>query len=69
MGLQPVPYALYRDTRKAAEDIYRYDRIERYCINQLLDAGREDKPVEGIVIKTVETALRNHAPHHQSRAA
>ena len=69
MSIQPVPYALYRDVRKAAENIYRYDRIERFSINQLLEAGREDKPVDDIVIKTAEMALRNHTIENHRQAA
>lgn len=69
MGLQSVPYALYRDVRQAAENIYRYDRLERFALNQILDAGRKARPLDAIVIKTAEKALKNHPRERHYQAA
>ena len=69
MSTQTVPLVLYREMLKAAENIYRYDRMERFSIRQALEAGRKGQPVDDIVIKTAETALKNHQMEYQTKAA
>lgn len=60
MTEQQISSALYREIQKAAENIYRYNRMERFSIRKILEAGRNGRPVDDIVIKTAKKALKNH---------
>jgi hypothetical protein len=60
MSLKQVPQYLYKETQTAADNIYEYDRLERYVINQVLTAAKQNVPIDEVFIKCAKTALKRH---------
>ena len=60
MNMRQVSPSLYKELNIAADDIYRFDRVERYGILQVLDAARRNKPIDDVFIHCAEHALSEH---------
>lgn len=69
MNLKKITDTLYRDVQVAANDIFRYNRIERYSINQVLNAAAKNRPVDEVYIRNAEQALLKHELHKPQIAA
>jgi HEPN domain-containing protein len=69
MSLEKVNLQLYNDVKNALEDEYRYDRIERYVLSQVLAAAEKNKPTEEVFIKSAKEALKRHTSNHSQVAA
>lgn len=69
MKMKKVTSQLHKDVRAALENAYRYDRIERYALSQVLTAAEKNEPVEDVFIKCAETALARHTLNKSRLAA
>ena len=66
MKMRKVPKDLLTGMQNARKDMYRYERMERYVMNYLLEAGRRNDPVEEFYIKAGFQMLR-HRNQHSNR--
>jgi hypothetical protein len=69
MQTKKITLQLYNDVRAALEDAYRYDRIERYALSQVLTATEKNQPIEDVFIKCAKTALARHRMNRSELAA
>ena len=60
MTRQKVPMKLYQRVQSAAENIYRYDRIERYVLNQIILAAENRQQIDPVFITCAEKFLQQH---------
>lgn len=54
-----VPKKLYESACRAAQDIYRYEPIERYVIERVIQASKQDVTVDDVFIKLAKKVLNN----------
>ena len=76
MKRRKVPKDLLTGMQNARKDYYRYERMERYVMNFLLEAGRKNEPVDELYIKAGYQMLRyknssksRRVVHHPACAA
>ena len=60
MKTSAIPKALINDIRLATEDIYRYDRFDRFALIVVLTAAESNSDVEDIFLKQAKLALQRH---------
>ncbi|NIN36490.1 MAG: hypothetical protein GTO60_15915 [Gammaproteobacteria bacterium] len=54
-----VPKGLCKNAVEASQNIFRYEPIERYVINRVIQACREDVTVDDVFIKSAKNILAN----------
>ncbi|MCK5497581.1 MAG: hypothetical protein KAI77_00180, partial [Gammaproteobacteria bacterium] len=65
-----IPRDLFLNAQKAEKYLFRYEAIERYVINCILEAGRSDVALDDVFIKAAYKALqRSSVLHHSVQAA
>lgn len=69
MNLKKVPLNLFKETKIAVENIYRFERIERFALQQVLTAAIKNEPIDEIFIKYATTALKQRPVNKSQRAA
>ncbi len=69
MKMKKVSLQLQRDVQAALENAYRYDRIERYVLSQVLTAAERNQPIEDVFIKCAKTALARYRINKSELAA
>ena len=57
---QKVPKTLFNNAVKAAENLFRFEPIERYVIERVIQASKEDVTVDDVFIKLARKILNNH---------
>lgn len=69
MSMKKVTPQLYKQAEAAAKDIYRYDRIERYVLLQVIAAAEHKQPIDEVFIKCAKRLLANQSAYNPSVAA
>ena len=52
-----VPKKLYESASRAAQNIFRYEPIERYVIERVVQASKQDVTVDDVFIKLANKIL------------
>ncbi len=66
MKKRKVPRDLLLGAQKAGEDILRYESMERYVLNCVIEAGRSNVALDDVFIKAAHKALQRHPVIHHS---
>ncbi len=69
MSMKKVTIQLYKQAEAAAKDIYRFDRIERYVLFQVINAAEHKQPIDEVFIKCAKRVLANQSACNASVAA
>lgn len=70
MKKRKIPRDLLLSAQKAEKYLFRYETIERYVINCILEAGRLNVVLDDVFIKAAYKALqRSSVLHHSVKAA
>lgn len=69
MSTKKVPLQLYKNTQAAVEDIYRYDRLERYILIQVLTAAEQGQAIDEVFIKCARKVLQRPPLDKSTKAA
>ena len=65
-----IPRDLFLKAQKAEKYLFRYEAVESYVINCVLEAGRLDVALDDVFIKAAYKALqRSSVLHHSEQAA
>lgn len=57
MSRKKVPKKLFDSASRAAENIFRYEPIERYVIDRVVQASKQDVTVDEVFIKLANKIL------------
>ncbi len=69
MSMKKVTLQLYKQAEAAANDLYRFDRVERYVLLKVITAAEQKLPLDDVFIKCAKKALANHSVVAPSIAA
>ena len=65
-----VPKKLYERASRAAQNIFRYEPIERYVIERVVQASKQDVTVDDVFIKLANKILVEqpaYIPHDEKK--
>lgn len=69
MSMKRVSQQLYKQADVAARDLYRFDRIERYVLLQVIAAAKQEQPIDDVFIACAKKVLENRPSCKASVAA
>ena len=69
MSMKKVTLQLYKQAEAAAKDLYRFDRIERYVLLQVITAAEHKQPIDDVFIKCARKVLAHQSDCNASVAA
>lgn len=69
MSMKKVTLQLYKQAEAAANDLYRFDRVERYVLLQVITAAEHKQPIDEVFIKCAKKILANQSDCNASAAA
>lgn len=69
MKLKKVPAKLYKATKTAVKELFKYDRLERYVLIQVLTAAEQKQPIDDVYIKCANKVLQRHPFNSPQEAA
>ncbi len=64
MSKRKISNSLASAALQATENIYRYERIERFVLNRVVEASQHDVPVDDYIIKAAKSILTNRSLHY-----
>jgi hypothetical protein len=68
MSMKKVSLQLHEGAKAGANDIYRFERIERYVIQKVLLAAEHNQPIDDVFIECAKKILQ-HRPEDKDVAA
>lgn len=69
MNMKKVTLQLYKQVEAAAKGLYRFDRVERYVLLQVIAAAEHKQPIDEVFIKCAKKVLANQSAGNASVAA
>jgi len=69
MSMKKVTLQLYKQAEAAAKDLYRFDRVERYVLLQVIAAAEHKHLIDDVFIKCAKKVLENQSACKASVAA
>ena len=69
MSMKKVTLQLYKQADAAAKDLYRFDRVERYVLLQVITAAEHKQPIDEVFIKCAKRVLASQSASNASVAA
>lgn len=68
MKRNEIPQPLLKDIQVATNNIYRYDRFDRFALITVLNAAEKNKEVEDVFVEQAKMALKRHPVNKQFAA-
>jgi len=69
MSMKKVSLQLYEGAKAVANDIYRFERIERYVIQKVLLAAEHNQAIDDVFIECAKKILQHRPEDNEDVAA
>ena len=64
MSKHKISNSLATAAMQASQNIYRYETVERFVLNRVVEASQHNMPVDDYIIKAAKSILINRTTHH-----